>query len=554
MASRLPDLEYLAIYNPLLGPDEENVEDQLVFFYGQGEPIKYIGLTQGMNAFLTQFGGTGSVNIDTTTSRLVAIEVEPNWWILVSVALGMVSAKPGAPPVYTTRDMGPHDQIDADLKLAYRMFTICQGSFQHILETSDRPTLLNDIKPYWQQFAQTYGPSLDGLGALNVLLAEPLVRLPAGFPRLTEELNNAIDFSLVAEYDLKHAIIARKSCPGVVYWTNIDLAYYVYANYCKPDLSVDQTDEQADTLTSSTSVWDSIRLPDMASYFYRHANQLSTAIPAATSDTEIPDENARSPRHTPAEDAHTPVSRSMSLSNSQSSAYFQQATNPDFVRETKTLWINGQFYEVCIIITKNWVFALIPDGEFPRRSPPIDLRVTSLLVPLDEQWNNAKPLPSSHSSLYYIVVDRERGTFETSLPLIGDEIWQKPDAVYVHRTLLSLLITPISLGTKDISDSISLSSLSNFNSVLGEITALTPHRWAITKLIADTEVLVIKRPRIHIEQEQQSQGLMNMFSWNSTTRNASQEPVQSAKVTWTHIARALGPRSEHIQERLRKSV
>lgn len=116
-------LSFLAIYNPSLGPSDETLHDQIVFYYSkaaraaaktqgdksrasldlrdqQNEQLRQVGLAQGMVGFARYDGcphyiisallmvasgfskGEAVESIETEKSRIVLHELEPGWWIL----------------------------------------------------------------------------------------------------------------------------------------------------------------------------------------------------------------------------------------------------------------------------------------------------------------------------------------------------------------------------------------------------------------------------------------------------------------------------------------
>jgi hypothetical protein len=101
-------LGFLAIYNPSLGTTDEEVENQIVYYYpsvkqnGQkkrgsleteeeraiakeqkNEQLRQIGLAQGMVEFGRSFADGESVDtVETEKSRIILHELESGWWIL----------------------------------------------------------------------------------------------------------------------------------------------------------------------------------------------------------------------------------------------------------------------------------------------------------------------------------------------------------------------------------------------------------------------------------------------------------------------------------------
>ena len=101
-------LGFIAIYNPSLGPTDETLDDQIVYYASvttqtsshkrrrtrgrptdsisqeeRNERLRQIGLAQGMADFSRGFADGASVDtIETEKSRVVLHELEPGWWLL----------------------------------------------------------------------------------------------------------------------------------------------------------------------------------------------------------------------------------------------------------------------------------------------------------------------------------------------------------------------------------------------------------------------------------------------------------------------------------------
>ncbi|KIX08102.1 uncharacterized protein Z518_02757 [Rhinocladiella mackenziei CBS 650.93] len=184
-------LSYLAIYNPSLGPTDETVRDQIVFYYskkledererrrkqrasGSGkrnelskhdqqrdsdtkeegeseehERLRQVGLAQGMVDFVNNFSnGAPLESIETEKSRVVLKEVEPQWWILAAIDLTKLpSTNSGASTTkkstsstkdtgsastenveFSSREVAPAPLLLAQLTQAHRGFLLHHAS------------------------------------------------------------------------------------------------------------------------------------------------------------------------------------------------------------------------------------------------------------------------------------------------------------------------------------------------------------------------------------------------------------------------------------------
>lgn len=119
-------LGFLAIYNPSLGTNDHDLDNQIVYFSSaetrkrerqersgtdgkkskqpsqeeKNERLRQIGLAQGMVEFGKSFSEGKSVNtIETDKSRIILHELESGWWILaVSPSVFSPAAFGNTPP------------------------------------------------------------------------------------------------------------------------------------------------------------------------------------------------------------------------------------------------------------------------------------------------------------------------------------------------------------------------------------------------------------------------------------------------------------------------
>lgn len=99
-------LSFLAIYNPSLSSSDENLHNQIVYYYRKdqsltrerqddddakatesqdeiNEKLRQVGLAQGMVQFAKDFSGGEAVDaIETEKTRIVLQHLEDDWWLL----------------------------------------------------------------------------------------------------------------------------------------------------------------------------------------------------------------------------------------------------------------------------------------------------------------------------------------------------------------------------------------------------------------------------------------------------------------------------------------
>ncbi|ODH44285.1 hypothetical protein ACO22_00905 [Paracoccidioides brasiliensis] len=199
-------LSYLAIYNPSLGPTDETLGDQIVFYYSRkentkvsestrqggtgdddnvdnNERLRQIGLAQGMVNFAKNFSNGEAVNtVDTEKSRITLHELETGWWILASVDYTRLSAetsasrapKPGdAQPTqfeYSSREVAPPLLILQQLLKAHAIFLLHHAPSLDILYNRlSRTSFCSALDQFWTRFIWGWDALLNGNPAVDIL-------------------------------------------------------------------------------------------------------------------------------------------------------------------------------------------------------------------------------------------------------------------------------------------------------------------------------------------------------------------------------------------------
>lgn len=199
---------FLAIFNPSLGNTDETLDDQIVYYSSvdtqtqkrkrhrkarptenvsqaeRNERLRQIGLAQGMVSFSKDFSDDQAVDsIETEKTRVVLHELEPGWWILVSVDLTRL---PLAPPTsskkqsgasasaddkheYSSREVKPSSLLLQDMLKAHSVFLLHHDSslsslFMRIKRTKFTTTLAR----YWDLFLSTWDVLLHGNPLRNI--------------------------------------------------------------------------------------------------------------------------------------------------------------------------------------------------------------------------------------------------------------------------------------------------------------------------------------------------------------------------------------------------
>ncbi|KAJ5162925.1 uncharacterized protein N7500_004755 [Penicillium coprophilum] len=190
-------LSYLAIYNPTLGPTDETIADQIVFFTSrtsyarrvdgstaEGEANSYpedeendrlrqIGLAQGMVNFASNFSAGKTLEyVETEKSRVVLLELEKDWWIVASIDLTRIPVEPAqrssgasnSPAFhYSSREMAPPPLLIQQLRRAHSEFLLHHDfKLDDILHQVGRHTFCLFLERFWENFAWNWELLLTG--------------------------------------------------------------------------------------------------------------------------------------------------------------------------------------------------------------------------------------------------------------------------------------------------------------------------------------------------------------------------------------------------------
>ncbi|OJJ70733.1 hypothetical protein ASPBRDRAFT_44977 [Aspergillus brasiliensis CBS 101740] len=205
LASVIPaQLSFLAIYNPRLGPTDETIRDQVVFYTSRSgrsrrregsavedgdrhsndywnEILRQIGLAQGMVGFARNFSQGKAVDyVETEKSQIILHELEKDWWILASVDLTRLpldqpstssTHRDASSPSfsYSSREMSPPALLVQQLRRAHSVFLLHHDSTLDALYSRvGRPTFCALIDNFWWRFAWTWEVLLSGNPAVDI--------------------------------------------------------------------------------------------------------------------------------------------------------------------------------------------------------------------------------------------------------------------------------------------------------------------------------------------------------------------------------------------------
>ncbi|KAH8422875.1 uncharacterized protein LDX57_000628 [Aspergillus melleus] len=198
-------LSYLTIYNPLLGPTDETIQDQVVFYTSRAarlrrredsaagiddndsngehnEKLRQIGLAQGMVSFARNFSQGKPVEyIETEKTTIVLHELEKDWWILACIDLTRLptdasngsssqrDASDSTSVQYSSREMCPPHLLIQQLRRAHSIFLLhhditLDALYQHV----GRSALCSLLDGFWRKFSKNWEVLLSGNPAVDM--------------------------------------------------------------------------------------------------------------------------------------------------------------------------------------------------------------------------------------------------------------------------------------------------------------------------------------------------------------------------------------------------
>ncbi len=176
---------YLCIYNPLLGPTDDTVGQQVVYYHAKdegdeaddGRKLRRVGLAQGIVQFARSFSRSKEPlsTVETSRARMVLLQVEgqADWWILAGVSKEAAAAGLGS--------IGGADLLLHMLQQAHRQYRLQHGP----LDVSVR-------REWWDAWVADWDVSVHGNPATaiwNGLVISPAYKQPwEGYALLLEQL------------------------------------------------------------------------------------------------------------------------------------------------------------------------------------------------------------------------------------------------------------------------------------------------------------------------------------------------------------------------------
>ncbi|RPB28323.1 hypothetical protein L211DRAFT_777695, partial [Terfezia boudieri ATCC MYA-4762] len=164
----------LAIYKPALGPTDETVGDQIVFFASRepqtpNERLRQVGLAQGVVEFAKGFNDSENLSqIETERSRIVLREVEEGWWILAHVDFTRISSGQSDTIEYSSREVSHPRLLLAQLTTAYNQYRFLYGTFDANIQKLGRERFCRRLERYWVRWVRRWEVIPTGNPAVEV--------------------------------------------------------------------------------------------------------------------------------------------------------------------------------------------------------------------------------------------------------------------------------------------------------------------------------------------------------------------------------------------------
>lgn len=149
-------LSYFTIFNPSLGPDEETLPNQLLFYTSSavsdlGSQLRNIGLVQGIIELGRSFSSPNATPINFIKSkdtRSYLLELESGFWSILCLD---VVAEDGS----RDKEIPITNQVLLQVQNAYDTFKLEHGSFETLLKQG-RELCLKVTEMWWMRWAWSY--------------------------------------------------------------------------------------------------------------------------------------------------------------------------------------------------------------------------------------------------------------------------------------------------------------------------------------------------------------------------------------------------------------
>lgn len=277
-------LQFLTIYNPDLDPSEENVADQILFYYERNNQdpsvdskLRNIGLIQGVVELARGFAEGQPLNYLETNKYLIVVsqlEKTQNYWIAASVELADESAD------IDQDHISPPEILKSDLMSAYYRWTLHFGPIGDYLALHARDKLVEELAPWWKAFCQSWVCNLNGSGARNFFYDNILM----GKGHLNQPTVDAIESVIARDPDLLDMVIITQGAENIEH----DGCVYRGLGYLHTSTLSSLVDWAQDCCRCGRNKSAAFL---EASGFVNHFKESDTALPQVSSDESTAESN-----------------------------------------------------------------------------------------------------------------------------------------------------------------------------------------------------------------------------------------------------------------------
>ncbi|ANZ77564.1 BA75_04710T0 [Komagataella pastoris] len=242
-----PGLQFFAIFNPKLQCNEEDPSSSdldeteselkrklLCFITFDGAEIsnfqkfKLIGMIEGLQDFSSKFRGGNKLRfIDTQKSRLILLNVEQDYWLVLSIRLAEVKVSATNEKIFTLRFLALPEYTEAELQDGYRWWRLHNGEFSFNYKQLPLESFTQLLEDWWYTWCKNKWVNFEikneGFVDVEHSFRKSSIELPNGF---TDSLEANLAELMSEDSDLLDVIIMNTTKTPIknfgVLWKNKD--------------------------------------------------------------------------------------------------------------------------------------------------------------------------------------------------------------------------------------------------------------------------------------------------------------------------------------------
>ncbi|KAI9284078.1 hypothetical protein BC943DRAFT_280037 [Umbelopsis sp. AD052] len=231
-----PMLSYFCVYNPTVGNKfDENNKEQILFYTAKkvvplDVKLRQVGLAQALVNFTSAFSPSKSVQtVHTQKARLVFFQAEPNFWLHMSIELGIsryqvrdANGKLRTVTDYLDAELND-DAVEGILHAGYQMYKLLNGTFSSVLPHDANTASLQAIRRLKNSIEEFFSDwiwkwDFDRLESMlfssifNGIPMQPILRQSyLKIHNITETIADEM------KLDIKHLLVFNKDNASLIY-------------------------------------------------------------------------------------------------------------------------------------------------------------------------------------------------------------------------------------------------------------------------------------------------------------------------------------------------